>query len=221
MQRAYIGIGSNLGDRALNCKRAIEDISAFSNVTAVSSFYETEPVGNEDQPLFINSAIEIMTDITPHELLDKLSEIENKLGRMRWGQRRASHSDAGEDKISAQRRASHNDADAGGRECEARFGGINSERQEQAGSTMPEYVKWGPRTIDLDIIFYGEEIIDDPDLKIPHPEAHKRRFVLEPLVEIAPGLIHPIFKVSVTELLGNLKDSHGVVKLDYSYTPDP
>ncbi len=166
MQRVYIAIGSNLGDRTLNCKRAIEEISAFSDVTAVSSFYETDPVGNEDQPLFINCAIEIISDITPHQLLGELSRIENKLGRV---------------------------------------------RKE----------KWGPRTIDLDIIFYGEVVLNDPDLKIPHPEAHKRRFVLEPLAEIAPGLIHPHFQVSVSELLGNIKDPHKVVRLIPPSTPDP
>ena len=108
-----------------------------------------------------------------------------------------------------------------GRECEARSGGSKSEGQRQANSVIPEQVKWGPRTIDLDIIFYGDVELNDPDLKIPHPEAHKRRFVLEPLAEIASGLIHPHFKVSVTELLGNIKDPHKVVRLNPPSTPDP
>ena len=79
---------------------------------------------------------------------------------------------------------------------------------------MPEYKKWGPRIIDLDIIFYGDEIINDPNLKVPHPEAHLRRFVLEPLKEIAPEFIHPVFKVTVTELLRDIQDSHRVVKIE-------
>lgn len=163
MQRVYIGIGSNLGNRALHCRQAIENIASFSDVTAVSSYYETEPVGNEDQPHFINCAIEIMTDAKPHELLEKLHSIEKKFGKL---------------------------------------------RKE----------KWGPRTIDLDIIIYGDEIIDDPDLKIPHPEAHKRRFVLEPLAEIAPGLIHPILKVTIFNLLEDIEDPHEVVKLEHPST---
>ena len=166
MEKAYISIGSNLGERERNCRRAVEGISAFAGVTAVSSYYETEPVGVEDQPLFINCAIEIATDLAPRELLRKLQAIENKLGRT-------------------------------------------------------HKIKWGPRTIDLDIIFYGNEIINDSDLKVPHPEAHKRRFVLEPIREIAPELVHPLLKLSVTELLDSLNDPHKVVKLDASSTPDP
>ena len=199
----YVGVGSNLGDRVLNCERAIYEISEFSDVKAVSSLYETEPVGNEDQPLYINCALEIMTDITPHKLLEKLLGIESKLGRVR-GQRRAFSSDAGK-LIRGQRRVNV----------------VREREQDKIGTAMPEYKKWGPRIIDLDILFYGEEIIDDPDLKVPHPEAHKRRFVLIPLVEIAPELIHPVFRVSARELLENIKDSHKVVKLDYSSTHNP
>lgn len=166
MQRVYIGIGSNLGDRVLNCKQSIDGTASFSDVTAVSSYYETEPVGNENQPLFINCAIEIISDITPHQLLAELSRIENRLGRVREK-------------------------------------------------------KWGPRTIDLDIIFFGDEIIDDADLKIPHPEAHKRRFVLEPLAEIAPTLVHPVLNATVAELLSRLEDPKNVVKVTSSSTDDP
>jgi len=204
VKRVYVGIGSNLGDRALNCERAIDEISGFLEITAVSSLYETEPVGNEDQPLFINSTVEIMTNIPPHELLDRLLAIENKLGRVRWGQRRALPSDAGTG-IKSEDRGWGRRVNV---ECER--------EQDRIGTATLEYKEWGPRIIDLDILFYGAEIIDDPDLKVPHPEAHKRRFVLKPLAEIAPGLIHPVFKVSARELLGNIKDSHKVVKLDCS-----
>lgn len=166
MKSVIIGIGSNLGERTLNCKKALEGISGFSNIARVSSFYETEPVGMEDQPSFINCVVEVETELSPHGLLDSLKAVENNLGR---------------------------------------------ERKE----------KWGPRTIDLDIIFYGNEIINDPDLKIPHPEAHVRRFVLEPLAEIAPEHIDPVLKLSVTELLSRLHDPKIVVKLDRPSTLIP
>jgi len=200
--RVYVGVGSNLGDRAFNCERAIHEISVLADVTAVSSFYETEPVGNEEQPLFINCAVEIMTDISPHELLAGLLDIENKLGRVR-GQRRASHGDAG----------------GGGRECEARSGGIKLEQASHSDAGADKIRE--PRVIDLDIIYYGDEIIEDPDLKVPHPEAHKRRFVLVPLAEIAPEHIDPVSKVTVTELLDEIKDTHGVNKIERPSTSDP
>ena len=159
METVYISIGSNLGNREKSCRLAIEGISEFAKVSAVSSMYETEPVGYEEQPIFINCAIEIETDLSPHKLLDKLHSIENRLGRVRE-------------------------------------------------------IKWGPRIIDLDIIFYGNEVVNDPDLTIPHPEAHKRRFVLEPLDEIAPTLEHPVLRQSIRELLASLRDHHKVEKLE-------
>lgn len=161
METAYISIGSNLGDRESNCRKATHEISEFAEVSAMSSLYETDPVGNEDQPLFINSVIEIQTDLSPHKLLDKLHSIEKKLGRLRE-------------------------------------------------------IKWGPRTIDLDIIFYGNDIMNDADLIIPHPQAYKRRFVLEPLREIAPDVIHPSLKLSIRELLTKLHDPHKVIKIEHS-----
>jgi len=163
MQRVFIAIGSNLGDKISNCRRAIDEIAGFCEIVKVSSLYETEPVGNEDQPNFINSVAEIRTDLSPHELLTHLNRIEEKLGRVR------------------------------------------SE-------------KWGPRTIDLDIIFYGDQIIKDDNLIIPHPRAHLRRFVLEPICEIAPEFIHSEIKISVLELLKNLPDNKKVIKRDELFT---
>jgi len=163
MQRVFIAIGSNLGDKISNCRRAIDEIAGFCEIVKVSSLYETEPVGNEDQPNFINSVAEIRTDLSPHELLTHLNRIEEKLGRVR------------------------------------------SE-------------KWGPRTIDLDIIFYGDQIIKDDNLIIPHPRAHLRRFVLEPICEIAPEFIHSEIKISVFELLKNLPDNKKVIKRDEPFT---
>jgi 2-amino-4-hydroxy-6-hydroxymethyldihydropteridine diphosphokinase len=158
MPRVFISIGSNLGDRVLNCKKALHEISAFAKVLRVSSAYETEPVGNEDQPCFINCAAEIETALPPIELLKRLREVEDGLGRV---------------------------------------------RDE----------KWGPRTMDIDLIFYDDLIIDTEELKIPHVSAHARRFVLEPVCEIDPWVVHPGFGVRVYELLDKLEDAKKVEKV--------
>lgn len=163
MQRVFIGIGSNLGDTIGNCRKALNEIAAFAEMVKVSSLYETEPMGNEDQLNFTNSVVEIRTDLSPHELLSHLNSIEQKLGRVR-------------------------------------------------------VEKWGPRTIDLDIIFYNDKEIKDDDLIIPHPRAHLRRFVLEPICEIAPEFIHSEMKISVLELLKNLKDNKKVIKREEPFT---
>jgi 2-amino-4-hydroxy-6-hydroxymethyldihydropteridine diphosphokinase len=166
MPRVFISIGSNLGDRVLNCKKALDGISAFARILRVSSAYETEPVGNEDQPSFINCAAEIETTLPPIELLKRLREVEDGLGRV---------------------------------------------RDE----------KWGPRTIDIDLIFYDDLIIDTEELKIPHVSAHARRFVLEPVCEIDPWLVHPGFGVRVYELLNGLDDGKKVIKICDSSTLFP
>ncbi|NGZ61286.1 MAG: 2-amino-4-hydroxy-6-hydroxymethyldihydropteridine diphosphokinase [Nitrospira sp. LK265] len=157
MPMALISLGSNLGDRVLNCKRALEEIARFAEIRRVSSVYETEPVGHEDQPYFINCAAEIETALPPLELLDRLHEVETGLGRLR-------------------------------------------------GET------WGPRIIDIDIIFYDDLVIDTEELTIPHVSAHARRFVLEPICEINPMFVHPGFGVRVYLLLNNLDDDKKVVK---------
>ena len=157
MPRAFISLGSNLGDRVLNCKKALGEISRFAEIRGVSSAYETEPVGYEDQPYFINCAAEIETALPPLELLGRLHEVEKGLGRVR-----------GE--------------------------------------------AWGPRIIDIDIIFYDDLIIDTEELTIPHVSAHARRFVLEPICEINPMFVHPGFGVRIYVLLNSLDDDKKVVK---------
>lgn len=159
MDNVFISVGSNLGDKIGNCREAIVEMGKFSEITGVSSLYKTEPVGKEDQPNFINSAVEIETNLPAHELLIYLNSIEEKMGRIR------------------------------------------SE-------------KWGPRTIDLDIIFYGQLIINDDDLVIPHPRAHLRRFVLEPICEIAPNFIHPSLDQTISVLRKECNDNKQVIKLD-------
>lgn len=139
MATCHIGLGSNLGNRRANLVAAVELIGRLpgTQVRRVSSFVETAPVGGppEQQP-FLNAAAEVESVLTPRVLLERLQEIEQKLGRAR------------------------------------------SER-------------WGPRPIDLDILLWGDQRVDEPDLTIPHPSMHFRRFVLEPLVEIAPEARHP------------------------------
>ncbi|KRT65852.1 MAG: 2-amino-4-hydroxy-6-hydroxymethyldihydropteridine pyrophosphokinase [Candidatus Dadabacteria bacterium CSP1-2] len=158
MPIAFIGIGSNLGNRIENCVEGVEEISTFSKIIVVSSFYETEPVDKEDQPDFINCVAKLETSLSPFDLLTFLQSVENTIGR---------------------------------------------EHME----------KWGPRIIDLDIIFYDELVIETDELIIPHPRAHLRRFVLEPLSEIAPDIIHPVLKISVSKLLDELKCTKRVVKV--------
>jgi 2-amino-4-hydroxy-6-hydroxymethyldihydropteridine diphosphokinase len=137
--RAYIGLGSNLGDRGAYLERAVDLLRADEriNVVAVSSFRETEPVGLREQPRFLNGAATVETDLSARELLDRLLAVERELGRERTGPR------------------------------------------------------FGPRTIDLDLLLYGRETIDEPGLTVPHPRLQERAFVLEPLVELEPSLALP------------------------------
>jgi len=149
---AYIGIGSNLGDKVANCRRALEAIGADprNRLGQCSPLYRTEPVGKRDQDWFINGVAAVETSMTPQEMLEFLLSVEDRMGRV---------------------------------------------RQE----------KWGPRIIDLDILFYGEMVLDGNNLQIPHPRLRERRFVLIPLKDIAPDLIHPVFRRNISQLLSELK----------------
>ncbi len=156
----FLGLGSNVGDRAANLGAAAGLISRnIGKIAKKSHLYETQPWGNTEQESFLNQVIMINTTLDPRELLDKISKIERELGR---------------------------------------------ERRE----------KWGPRSLDIDILFYGKRVIRDKGLEIPHPELHKRAFVLVPLMEIAPDLEHPILKKPVDELYMACDDLSEVVMLD-------
>jgi 2-amino-4-hydroxy-6-hydroxymethyldihydropteridine diphosphokinase len=133
MTRAYVGVGANLGDREATIRSALD---ALPGVVAVSQLRETAPVGVVDQPLFLNGAAALETELPPQELLETLLAVERELGR---------------------------------------------ERRE----------RWGPRTIDLDLLLYGDETIDEPGLTVPHPRLHERRFALEPLLDLDPELAIP------------------------------
>jgi 2-amino-4-hydroxy-6-hydroxymethyldihydropteridine diphosphokinase len=152
MPVAYIGLGSNLGDREGTIRRALELLQSHANVEveAVSSLRETDPVDYTDQPKFLNGAAALRTELAPRALLERLQEVEQKLGRDRSGPR------------------------------------------------------FGPRTIDLDLLLYGTEQIDENGLEIPHPRLTERRFVLEPLAELDSALKVP-GRGSVRALLAALQ----------------
>jgi 2-amino-4-hydroxy-6-hydroxymethyldihydropteridine diphosphokinase len=152
MSEAYVGIGSNLGDREGNVRRALELLGADPQieVVAVSRLRETAPVGLLEQPDFVNAAAKIRTELSPPELLDRLLEVERELGRVRTGER------------------------------------------------------YGPRTIDLDLLLYDQEVVQEPGLRVPHPRLAERRFALEPLLDLDPALSVP-GRGSVQALLARLE----------------
>ena len=154
---AAIALGSNLesqkyGGREANLREAIERLRRMGEVRAVSSFYDTEPMGYVDQPRFLNGALLLETELEPLELMRGLLEIERAMGRERVGA-----------------------------------------------------VAKGPRVIDLDLLLYGQSVMNTAELTLPHPEMQGRRFVLEPLAEIAPEMVHPVLGVTVGEMLGRLE----------------
>jgi 2-amino-4-hydroxy-6-hydroxymethyldihydropteridine diphosphokinase len=135
---AYVGLGANLGPREVTLLRAVDLLAETEGVEvlAVSQLRETDPVGVVHQPRFLNGATAIETSLTARQLLERLLEVEQELGRVRD-------------------------------------------------------VRWGPRTIDLDLLVYGDREIDEPGLHVPHPRLHERRFALEPLAELDPQLRIP------------------------------
>ena len=152
--KAYLSIGSNIGDREGYLDQAVDYLNneEDTRVTTVSDYIETEPWGDVEQDDFLNGALEIETLKTPRELLETAMAIEKEAHRERL-------------------------------------------------------VHWGPRTLDVDILFYDDEIIMEEDLKIPHVEIPKREFVLEPMAAIAPYHMHPVFHKSVSEMLEELRSA--------------
>jgi 2-amino-4-hydroxy-6-hydroxymethyldihydropteridine diphosphokinase len=149
---AFLGLGSNLGDRAAALNGAIAALGQAPGVVvrSVSSFHETEPVGGPaDQGMFLNAAAVLETTLDPFALLKILQEIEARFGRART-------------------------------------------------------VHWGERTLDLDLLLFGDQIIDTPELSVPHPRFTTRRFVLAPLAEVAPTTIDPVTKRTIAEILAEL-----------------
>jgi len=153
----YLGLGSNMGDREDNLDRALGFLSPRLRIEKVSSVYDTEPIGNINQPHFLNLVCQVYTRLAPSELLTLAKGIEKKLGRV--------------------------------------FGRPNT-----------------PRPIDIDILFYGDQVIETPELIIPHPRLTERAFVLVPLDEIAPDLVHPVNGKIVKQLLEGMTEGQGVFK---------
>jgi 2-amino-4-hydroxy-6-hydroxymethyldihydropteridine diphosphokinase len=144
--RVYLSLGSNLGDREGNLRAALDRLGSAVTVDAVSSLWNTSPVGVADQPDFLNLAVAASTVIPPQDLLAVVKDIEGSVGR------------------------------------------------------KPTY-RWGPRIVDIDILLYDDLVVSEPDLTIPHPEMRNRYFVLAPLSEIAPNVLHPVLRLTVAEML--------------------
>jgi len=157
MSIVYISLGSNLGNRVGNIKKAIESLRVRKDIKIKkeSSIYETEPVGGPSQGFFLNQVIEIETSFSPRDLVKFLKETEKKLGRKKE-------------------------------------------------------VRWEPRLIDLDILLFDNLILKEADLEIPHPRLSERKFVLKPLAEITPQLLHPVFKKKIKDLMETLEDDKEV-----------
>ena len=154
MSRAFISLGSNLGDRGAHLQRALDALRATRGIRwlGVSRIYETDPVGPLPQGPYLNAVAEIETELEPRALLLRLLEIETEEGRIRSG------------------------------------------------------VRDEARTLDLDLLLFGDRCIDEEELIVPHPRLHERCFVLEPLSELAPQWVHPRSGVTVAELAARVRD---------------
>jgi len=154
---AYIALGSNMGDRFEYLKKAIFLLNSHEEIRVVntSSIYETDPVGYTDQDQFLNMAVQVITRLKPHELLDECLRIEKELGRKRE-------------------------------------------------------IRWGPRTLDLDILLYNQENIETEKLTIPHPRMSERAFVILPLLEMDPKLMLPNMEEPLENSLLSIPDREGV-----------
>ncbi|GLV48677.1 2-amino-4-hydroxy-6-hydroxymethyldihydropteridine diphosphokinase [Thermus sp. LT1-2-5] len=155
---AYVGLGSNLGDRAAYLLAASSLLSRLpkTHLRRLSPVYETAPLG-PPQPPYLNLVAEVETGLGPRELLEALLQVEKALGR---------------------------------------------ERKE----------RWGPRTIDLDLLLYGDQVLEEEGLQVPHPRLHERAFVLVPLLDLLPEGRHPVLGLGFAELLAAL-DATGVSPL--------
>ena len=154
----YLGLGSNLGDRKANLEKAVQLLGQALSLEQISSVYETQPVGYEEQPLFLNAVCRATTDIGPFQLLSLIKGIEVALDR------------------------------------------------------VPSFPN-APRPIDIDILLYGNLVIEAPQLVIPHPRLAERAFVLIPLAEIAPDLTHPASGRSIQVLASGAQGREGVKRI--------
>ncbi|MFH0862336.1 MAG: 2-amino-4-hydroxy-6-hydroxymethyldihydropteridine diphosphokinase [Candidatus Altiarchaeota archaeon] len=155
MSFIYLGLGSNLGDKEANIRKAIELIGQKCKVLRVSRLYKTEPVGYKEQDWFLNCVVEAESCCEPLLLFAALQAIEKRLKREKT-------------------------------------------------------VVNGPRTIDIDVLFWGDSVLNVGGFTIPHPKLHERGFVLQPLMELAPNLVHPVQKKTVKQLIEALKGAEKV-----------
>ncbi len=160
--RVFLGLGSNLGERQVLLNRALAEVKKIPSTRVVwgSSVFETSPYGNEQQPAFLNAAVEIETELLPGPLLSELKSIETKLGR---------------------------------RPAE----------------------RWSPREIDLDVLLYDGLVVNDPGVTVPHPDLVNRRFVLVPLQELDPDVVHPVNGMTARELASACRDNGRIVKTQF------
>ncbi len=161
MEKVFLGIGSNVGERIIYIKKAVNLLSDILTDMEIAPLYISKAVGFEDQPDFINTVVSGYTNLPPDDLLKKIKDIEKKVGRIK------------------------------------RF-------------------RWGPREIDIDILFYGNLLVEKNELIIPHPRIQERDFVLKPLSDLDPDFVHPVFKKTVKELLLNLKERSIILSLQLS-----
>lgn len=153
----YLALGSNLGDKQRNIEEALDKIEErIGNITSLSAFYLTAPIGFQSENVFVNCVCEVTTNINIYDLFSITQEIEKEIGRT--GKSSQGH--------------------------------------------------YADRTIDIDLILAGNQVIDTPELTVPHPRFHIRSFVLDPLYEIAPDLIHPLSGKTIRELRGELAREH-------------
>jgi 2-amino-4-hydroxy-6-hydroxymethyldihydropteridine diphosphokinase len=159
--KTYLSLGSNIDDREYNIEDALDRIvENIGGVKTASSYYETEPWGFQADERFLNIAVEVETDLSPDDLMETITRIENRMGRIR-----------------------------------------------------DEKVKYTSRIIDIDILLYGDMVINQENLTVPHPRMHERNFVLGPMDEIAPDLVHPVFEITISELLDTCSDTGEIKKL--------
>lgn len=150
MESVYIGLGSNLGDRARHLASGVDTLHRLGEVVAVSDVYESDPLGvSEPQPAYLNMVVSLLTSLSPAVLLNELLDAERRHGRERL-------------------------------------------------------VRNAPRTLDLDLLAYGDMVLRRPDLTVPHPRLHERAFVLVPMMEVAPGFRHPVTIQTLPEMMAEV-----------------